>query len=378
VTPGLTPGHALAVATAAGAACGVTRLGDITGLDRLGVPVFHAIRPLSRALCVHQGKGLTAAEAQLGALMEAVESAHAESFEGRSCIAPWQALSRVERPACLSDFGRDRANPPDLTDPMAWSRAERLTDGRPLLVPFDSVSLDCVGPWDRRLNHTSNGLAARFDFEGAALKGLLEVLERDAVAIWRGWPLALRAFQNIEAETIPYPWFGEIAEVLRSADLFLSLYSVPSLIGLPVVCAEVFEGEISASPSCYAAGWACAPAAEDALRGALLEALQVRLTYIAGARDDILYDETGGCASRVHEACALPPDINGLEWRALEDAREVTPRQIAERLAEAGYPDVAVVRLSAPEDPVCVVKVFAPGLAANTRTRREPLRELRH
>ena len=64
------------------ARCGVTRLADITHLDRLGAPVFQAIRPWSQGLSVHQGKGLTREAASLGALMEAAEHHFAETFAG--------------------------------------------------------------------------------------------------------------------------------------------------------------------------------------------------------------------------------------------------------------------------------------------------------
>ena len=46
-------------------ACGVTRLADVTDLDRLGVPVFQAVRPWGLSLSVHQGKGLTSESAQM-------------------------------------------------------------------------------------------------------------------------------------------------------------------------------------------------------------------------------------------------------------------------------------------------------------------------
>ena len=41
------------------AAVGITRLADVTGLDRVGLPVVLAVRPLGRSLAVSQGKGLT-------------------------------------------------------------------------------------------------------------------------------------------------------------------------------------------------------------------------------------------------------------------------------------------------------------------------------
>jgi ribosomal protein S12 methylthiotransferase accessory factor len=364
----------LAEARAAAAACGVTRLADITGLDRVGAPVFHAIRPLSRALCVHQGKGLTPEAAQLGALMEAVESAHAEAFDVRSCVAPLRDLLILERPVSLGDFACERDCPVGDDELIAWTTAERLIDGQAVQVPFDCVSLDCVRPWDRRLDHTSTGLAARFDFEGAALKGLLEVLERDATVAWRSQPLARRALQSIDCATIAYPWFQALSDRLAEAEISLWLYRMPTLIGLPAIYAEAHAHASDPRASARSGGWACEPKAEDALLGAVLEALQCRLTVIAGARDDILH---GGAGLPPSEACPLPPNLSGVEWGRVVDAEPdapaVTARWIAERLAALGYPDASAVKLSAPDAAVCVVKVFAPGLGANLRARRQPM-----
>src|ERR1700756_2828484 len=53
---------------------GVTRLGDITGMDRLGMPTYCAIVPKSRdIISVYTGKGLERIDAKVGALMEAIE-----------------------------------------------------------------------------------------------------------------------------------------------------------------------------------------------------------------------------------------------------------------------------------------------------------------
>ena len=53
---------------------GVTRLADITGLDRIGIPVYSSVVPKSRdSLSVYNGKGARPVDAQAGALMEAIE-----------------------------------------------------------------------------------------------------------------------------------------------------------------------------------------------------------------------------------------------------------------------------------------------------------------
>ena len=63
---------------------GITRLADITGLDRIGIPVVQAVRPLGLANTVTQGKGPDLPSAGVSAIMEAAEQAcseHLTSFD---------------------------------------------------------------------------------------------------------------------------------------------------------------------------------------------------------------------------------------------------------------------------------------------------------
>jgi ribosomal protein S12 methylthiotransferase accessory factor len=64
----------------------ITRPGNITGLDRIGIPVAVVVRPNSRSVSVSQGKGLELPQSMASALMEACEGFHAE--EGRPRPAP--------------------------------------------------------------------------------------------------------------------------------------------------------------------------------------------------------------------------------------------------------------------------------------------------
>src|SRR5215470_14520466 len=74
------------------AAMGITRLGNITGLDRIGIPVAVAVRPNSRSVSVSQGKGLELPQAYASALMEACEGFHAEEI-GNTRRASYPALA---------------------------------------------------------------------------------------------------------------------------------------------------------------------------------------------------------------------------------------------------------------------------------------------
>jgi ribosomal protein S12 methylthiotransferase accessory factor len=57
---------------------GITRIANVTGLDRIGIPVVMVCRPNARSIAVSQGKGLNLDAAKASGLMEAVETYHAE------------------------------------------------------------------------------------------------------------------------------------------------------------------------------------------------------------------------------------------------------------------------------------------------------------
>ena len=59
---------------------GITRLANVTGLDRIGIPVYMCCRPNSRSLAVSQGKGVDGISAKVSALMESVETSHANNL----------------------------------------------------------------------------------------------------------------------------------------------------------------------------------------------------------------------------------------------------------------------------------------------------------
>src|SRR5579863_7358634 len=74
------PAETLARVRPHAARMGITRLGNVTGLDRIGIPVAIAVRPNSRSVSVSQGKGLDLAHAMASALMESVEGFHGEEI----------------------------------------------------------------------------------------------------------------------------------------------------------------------------------------------------------------------------------------------------------------------------------------------------------
>src|SRR5215469_14560882 len=58
------------------ARCGITRIANITGLDRIGIPVTLAIRPNGKTLSNSSGKGVSLDAAMVSAAMEGIELFH--------------------------------------------------------------------------------------------------------------------------------------------------------------------------------------------------------------------------------------------------------------------------------------------------------------
>ncbi len=112
---------------------GITRLGRITGLDTIGIPVWFATRPAAYTLAVTQGKGLDDASAQASAVMEAVEIATAErpSVELREASASMARLAaRGERFDLLPSLLRRGGSLPPEDEPLSWAEGFDLVSGQ--------------------------------------------------------------------------------------------------------------------------------------------------------------------------------------------------------------------------------------------------------
>ncbi len=119
---------------------GITRLGNITGLDRIGIPVAVAVRPNSRSVSVSQGKGIDREQAMASALMEACEGFHAEQI-GAVRVASHRELAARETvvdPAALCPAGR----PFDPGAAIGWTAGWDLLGREACWVPAEIVHTD--------------------------------------------------------------------------------------------------------------------------------------------------------------------------------------------------------------------------------------------
>lgn len=364
--------HLLPSARAAAAEAGVTRLAELTRLDRLGLPVWQAVRPMSRALSVHQGKGVADADAQLGALLEAVESHHAETFEAEGPLCRFDALAADERAPALADLARDRESPPDSGESYRWVEGEDLASGRPVYLPFDSVSLDLTRAVPSRFERSSNGVATGATLAEAIAVALQELIERDAVMEWQSRGLLACTGDVLRLESVPCTWLQEWRERVEKAGAWLRFYRVPSIGGTPVFVCELNDPGKDGAPYRAVHGRGCHALPEIALFKALAEAIQSRATFIAGARDDLLpsaYSSAGRATATFAFGLPLPPRMGGVEWNMIEPG-PIGPDRIAEALARAGYPRIALLELGNPHG-FHVVRAFAFGFGSTSRRRAQ-------
>lgn len=380
---------------------GITRIADLTGLDTLGIPVFAAIRPLGRSLSTQQGKGITLLAAKVSALMESLETwtaehilegderadagratelrivrgsvrdlrgAHARGAHARGAHARGAQARRAQAmPIDVRSLPRPRGRL-DLDARWTWIEGRDLVTDTPVLVPLDSVTLDCVFAKPPVFDVSSNGLASGNVLAEAILHGLCEVLERDAEAIWR----RSGGDRRLVLDSIPDPIVRALIDRIVASGARVFVWDLGATEVCAIGCAIV---EDPFEPSwrelgCYQ-GFGAHLVPEVAIARALTEAAQTRLTYIAGARDDFFPDDYARATDRevlldlwgrLAAPCEEPAMFDDLP-RFESPTIGTGLADLVARVVEGGAPQIVAVELTHRELGVPVVKVLVPGRA---------------
>jgi ribosomal protein S12 methylthiotransferase accessory factor len=252
---------------------------------------------------------------------------------------------------------------------LSWYRATRITDGNEVLLPADL----CLRrpPAQQEIKPPfalSTGSAAGTSWDDAALHGLLELIERDAAALWwRGGRRGKLIPAGDEAQIAAQARLSRLRQHVTGRRSWL--LDITTDIGVPCVVAI----SCKADGSGFAFGLAARPTLTAAACSAAVEMCQLELAY---AVVDAKRREGGETAlnerDRVHQRRAtaidadrcllLQPVAEPVAHLPIEvtDANAVV-RLIATRLEQLGV-ETFGVDLTRPHLAVPAARIIAPGL----------------
>jgi YcaO-like protein with predicted kinase domain len=363
------PSETLARVRPHAARMGITRLGNITGLDRIGIPVAVAVRPNSRSVSVSQGKGLELPQALASALMEACEGFHAEEVGPlrRAAYRDLAASQTVADPAALCAGGRRF----DGGAPISWIQGYDLLQHESCWLPAEIVHTDyTLAQPDGYFLAGSNGLASGNHLVEAINAALYELVERDAVALWIARPIGQRACCALDLASVDDPDCRAVLEKYEAARITVRVWDATTDIGIAAFLCEIRDlaaGDPRRLRRFHGSG--CHADRAVALVRALTEAAQTRLTYIAGIRDDLSpseYEEAPGAeiGEALIDALAREsePGLFGAVPSFASDDLNEDLRWALGRLSAAGVARAVAVDLTRPDLAIPVVRLAIPGL----------------
>ncbi len=351
---------------------GISRVAVITGLDRIGIPVCTACRPNGRSLSVFQGKGLSLEAAKVSAVMEAYETWCAESIDQPLRLASLDELRFGHRLVDIDALPLATTLPLDPGHPFLWIEGRDLIGGGRRWLPFELVHANYAlpePPHSGTFAATTNGLASGNTPEEALLHALMEVIERDAITLWKLGPDAWRARTALRLETVTDPACRWLLDRYAAAGIDVAVFDVTSDLGIPAFLALIDDP--AGTTGAAELGSGAHPAPEVAMVRALTEAAQARATFIAGAREDIP-DEDYATAALAARRAAARAILDGLApERRYADVRSVERASFAEDIAAtlaalraAGIGQALAVDVGKPAFGLAVVRVVVPGLEA--------------
>ena len=356
---------------------GISRVTDITRLDRPGIPVYSSVRPgaLPGSLCVNAGKGLRPIEAQIGAYMEAIEFALAEP--GASPVARLTGTARDvldgrERSEAILDLCPKLGVEISLDAPMELVAARDIVTGEETRVPAELVFLPFRPHAGFRgiFGTSSNGLASGNTVREATVHAVAELIERDV----RSFEAVRDTSSLIDLSTVDGPARG-LVDLVEQAGLELYVRAADNVFGIPYFTAVINDPD-SLQPHLLNGGFGCHPHRSVAFIRAVAEAAQSRLSFIHGGRDDLQdhHDRFEGWSAGkkrafVAKVVAKAGDsTRKAPLSAVADhAKTVTTIEaceelLLERMSAQGLTRVLRVAYTAPDDELQVVRAIVPGL----------------
>ena len=374
------------------ASLGVTRLADITGLDRIGIPVYSSVVPDSPdLLSVYSGKGTRPIDAKVGAMMEAVERQTAIRTRLPFAAASFASLRHEESTIDPRSINQRLRDDYSEATTYCWSEAFDLVTQDKCWVPSKYAGFlwrELPHPSPFATNDTT-GLASGNTFEEAVCHALCELAERDA---WTMAELGARQLPRerrslafgVDRKGGPddfelYPCLelsgdDPLLQQFHQAGLSPMVRDITSSLGVPTFFASVVDQSIEGSPMAHS-GLGTHPDARVALRRALTEVAQSRCVDIQATREDILPPDAKRSSFALHTRRLT--EINRNSWcitpsvrrRSLDEVPSHSFDSIREdldflieRFAANGLEQILVVNFTPHAENYSVVRVIVPGI----------------
>jgi len=304
--------------------------------------------------------------------MESMEGYHAEQLQLPVRLCSYSELQRTSAVVELDRLPRVADSPPILHQELPWVCADNLMGGECSYVPMEMVHTNYTLPrvaGSGFFAASSNGLASGNSIEEATVHGICEIIERDAITLWNERRIVDLDRSGIDLETVDDPLCLSTLQKLDHADLNCHVWDITSDIGIPTFYCVLFDR--GADQGHIGVGSGTHLSREVALLRALHEAVQVRTTYIVGARDDITLDEyttVGMAEKRDFFASRLNRSSFSRPFTSIPDCATDFLDQdldvLLSVLAGIGISQVLKIDLTRPEFNIPVVRIVIPGLEA--------------
>lgn len=348
---------------------GVTRIAEITHLDRIGIPVYSAIRPgaAEGAVSIYAGKGATKPQAKASAMMEAFERYSAEQQEidyKNIVLGPYSELKGAINPKSLilpaKNIGIENKN-------VSWIKAVNAANDEECLLPSNAVYHPYNPVKDQSLfKSNTNGLASGNVIEEAVFHGITEVVERDA---WSIFEALHQPKMEVDCENTENPLIRDLLDKFHKASVDIKLVDLTADVKIPTMAA-VSDDTVLKDPALLTLGVGTHLDPEVAAIRALTEVAQSRATQIHGTREDTtraVFMRKAGYQrmKRINKhwfgeskGVVGISDIKNRSKKSFKDDIETSLRL----LSDCGFDQVLYTDLTRSEIDIPVVRVVIPGM----------------
>jgi YcaO-like protein with predicted kinase domain len=299
------------------------------------------------------GKGASATEARASAFGEAVERCSGVFRDGCPTVVASEAAMRgsavppaellLVGGAPLASAGRS----------IHWTPVRSLVSGCTRHVPTACCYYDA--PADEggvRWQADSNGTAAAPTEQEAILRALLELVERDAVAIW--WYNRIPR-PCVDLASFPPAAVGPPLAALASLGRTVRVFDLTHDLGVPVYAAVAADRVDGGHP---VLGFGAHPDSVEAVRHAMHEAAQGLALRMCGAATlPPLTASAHPSLGREVPATRGRDEAGGWQTRTVPETLE----HVVDAAARRGL-DVLVLDQTAPDTSLAVARVIVPGL----------------